>query len=76
MGDGSNDDPQWLILGVAAYIKETGDWDILDAPVTYDSTPGTEQPLDEHLQRSYRDTLDHLGPHGLPLIDAQTGTTA
>jgi len=68
VGDGFNDDPQWLILGVAAYIKETGDWDILDAPVTYDSTPGTEQPLYEHLQRSYRYTLDHLGPHGLPLI--------
>ncbi len=68
VGDGFNDDPQWLILGVAAYIKETGDWDILDAPVTYDSTPGTEQPLYEHLQRSYQYTLDHLGPHGLPLI--------
>ena len=68
VGDGFNDDPQWLITGVAAYIKETGDWDILDVPVTYDSTPGSEQPLYEHLQRSYRYTLDHLGPHGLPLI--------
>ncbi|MBN1248813.1 MAG: glycosyl transferase, partial [Anaerolineae bacterium] len=68
VGDGFNDDPQWLITGVAAYIKETGDWSILDEPVTYDSTPGTEQPLYEHLQRSFRYTLNHLGPHGLPLI--------
>ncbi|MCJ7549488.1 MAG: glycosyl transferase [Anaerolineae bacterium] len=68
VGGGFNDDPAWLILGVAAYIKETGDWSILDEPVTYDSKPGTEQPLYEHLQRSYRYTLDQLGPHGLPLI--------
>ena len=68
VGGGFNDDPAWLILGVAAYIKETGDWSILDEAVTYDSKPGTEQPLYEHLQRSYRYTLDQLGPHGLPLI--------
>ena len=68
VGGGFNDDPAWLILGVAAYIKETGDWSILDEPVTYDSRPGTEQPLYEHLQRSYKYTLDRLGPHGLPLI--------
>ncbi len=68
VGGGFNDDPAWLILGVAAYIKETGDWSILDEPVTYDSKPGSEQPLYEHLQRSYRYTLDRLGPHGLPLI--------
>ncbi len=68
VGGGFNDDPAWLILGVAAYLKETGDWSILDEPVPYDNRPGTETPLYEHLQRSYRFTLDHLGPHGLPLI--------
>jgi cellobiose phosphorylase len=68
VGGGFNDDPHWLTLAVAAYIKETGDWAILDEPVTYDSTPGTEQPLYEHLQRAYQFTLDRLGPHGLPLI--------
>jgi len=25
--------PLWLVLSVAAYIKETGDWDILEEPV-------------------------------------------
>ena len=29
MGSGFNDDPLWLIFGVAAYIKETGDTSIL-----------------------------------------------
>lgn len=68
VGGGFNDDPPWLVLAVAAYIKETGDWSILDEPAAYDSTPGTEQPLYEHLQRSIQYTLDRLGPHGLPLI--------
>jgi cellobiose phosphorylase len=68
IGSNFNDDPLWLILGVAAYLKETGDWSILDAPVPYDNKPGSEAPLYEHLQRSLQYTLDRLGPHGLPLI--------
>ncbi|HMD99018.1 MAG TPA: glycosyl transferase [Terriglobia bacterium] len=68
VGSNFNDDPHWLILGVAAYLKETGDWGILDEPVPYDNQPGSEQPLFEHLQRSFQYTLDRLGPHGLPLI--------
>jgi cellobiose phosphorylase len=68
VGSGFNDDPLWLILSVAAYLKETGDWRILDEPVPYDNQPGSEQPLYEHLQRSLGYTLDRLGPHGLPLI--------
>ncbi|MFG2037049.1 GH36-type glycosyl hydrolase domain-containing protein [Dactylosporangium sp. NPDC048998] len=68
IGSGFNDDPLWLILGVAAYLKETGDLSILDAAVPYDNAPGTEQPLYDHLQRSLRYTLERLGPHGLPLI--------
>jgi cellobiose phosphorylase len=68
VGSNFNDDPHWLILGVAAYLKETGDWSILDEPVPYDNQPGSEQPLYEHLERSFKYTLDRLGPHGLPLI--------
>ncbi|MEJ5225782.1 MAG: glycosyl transferase, partial [Anaerolineales bacterium] len=68
IGSGFNDDPAWLVLGVGAYIKETGDWGILDEPVPYDNEPGTETPLYEHLQRALQYTLDRLGPHGLPLI--------
>ncbi|MEW5869006.1 MAG: glycosyl hydrolase family 65 protein [Chloroflexota bacterium] len=68
VGGNFNDDPLWLVLGVAAYLKESGDYGILDELVTYDNRPGSEQPLYEHLQRSLRYTLDRLGPHGLPLI--------
>jgi cellobiose phosphorylase len=68
VGGGFNDDPHWLIVGVAAYLKETGDWSILDEPVAYDNQPGSEQPLYDHLRRSFRYTLARLGPHGLPLI--------
>ena len=68
VGSNFNDDPHWLIVGVGAYLKETGDWSILDEPVPYDNQPGSEQPLYEHLQRSFHYTLERLGPHGLPLI--------
>ena len=68
VGSDFNDDPLWLILGVAAYLKETGDWSILDVPVPYDNQPGTERPLYDHLRRSLHYTLDRRGPHGLPLI--------
>ena len=68
VGSGFNDDPAWLVLGVAAYIKESGDWSILDEQVHYENEPGTESPLYEHLQRSIQYTLDRLGPNNLPLI--------
>lgn len=68
VGSGFNDDPLWLVLAVAAYIKETGDWGILDESVPYDNRAGTEEPLYGHLQRSIQYTLDRIGPHGLPLI--------
>jgi len=68
VGSGFNDDPAWLVLGVAAYLKESGDWSILDEAVQYENEPGTETPLYEHLQRALQYTLDRLGPNRLPLI--------
>lgn len=68
IGSGFNDDPLWLVLATAAYLKETGDWAILAELVPYENEPGTESPLYEHLQRALQYTLDRLGPHGLPLI--------
>jgi len=68
IGDQFNDDPLWLVLSVAAYLKETGDFSILDEPVPYDNEAGSEEPLYEHLRRSLQYTLDRLGPHRLPLI--------
>jgi cellobiose phosphorylase len=68
VGSNFNDDPLWLVLGVTAYIKETGDFSILGERVPYDNHPGSESPLLEHLQRSIQYTLERLGAHGLPLI--------
>ena len=68
IGSGFNDDPLWLIFGVAAYIKETGDVSILKEMVPFDNDEKLAQPLMEHLRRSIHYTLEHLGPHGLPLI--------
>jgi cellobiose phosphorylase len=68
VGGGFNDDPLWLILSVAAYVKETGDWSILDEAVVYENRSGSEGSLYGHLQRSLSYTLYRLGPHGLPLI--------
>ncbi len=68
IGGDFNDDPLWLIVAVSAYLKETGDWSILDEPVPYDNEPGTEAPLYQHLLSSFRYTRERLGPHRLPLI--------
>ena len=68
VGSGFNDDPLWLIAGTDAYLRETGDWGILDEQVDFDNDPALAQPLLEHLRRSFRFTETHLGPHGLPLI--------
>jgi cellobiose phosphorylase len=68
VGSGFNDDPLWLIFGVAAYIKETGDFDILKERVPFDNDPKNVASLFEHLERSFRHVTENLGPHGLPLI--------
>ncbi|MBO7676437.1 MAG: hypothetical protein J6S49_02870, partial [Erysipelotrichaceae bacterium] len=68
IGGGFNDDPLWLIACVDAYIKETGDWGILDEKVDFDNKPEVADTLLEHLRRSFNYTLNNLGPHSLPLI--------
>ena len=68
IGSGFNDDPLWLVLAAAAYLKETGDWSILDEQVPFENQPGTEATFYTHLERAVQYTLDRIGPHGLPLI--------
>ena len=68
IGGGFNDDPCWLIFGTVAYIKETGDFSILDEPVPFDNQPGSEVSLMEHLKVSFDHVVNNLGPHNLPLI--------
>ena len=68
IGGGFNDDPMWLIFGTVAYIKETGDFSILDEPVPFDNVPGSEVSLYQHLVVSFDHVVNNLGPHKLPLI--------
>ncbi len=68
IGSGFNDDPLWLIYGVAAYIRETGDFGILKESVPFDNDPTHSASLFEHLKRSFHHVTNNLGPHALPLI--------
>lgn len=68
IGSGFNDDPLWLIAAVSAYLKETGDFSILDEQVDFDNQPEKADSLFEHLNRSFTYIATHLGPHKLPLI--------
>ncbi len=68
IGGDFNDDPLWLILSTTDYIKETGDFGILDLQVPYDNDESKATSHFEHLKRSFYFTVNNLGPHGLPLI--------
>jgi cellobiose phosphorylase len=68
IGSGFNDDPLWLIIGVTAYIKESGDIDILNEMVPFDNNPDNITTLFQHLKVSFDHVINNLGPHGLPLI--------
>lgn len=68
IGGNFNDDPLWLILSTTDYIKETGDFSILEEQVPYDNDASKATSHFEHLKRSFYHTVNNLGPHGLPLI--------
>lgn len=68
IGGGFNDDPMWLILGTTSYIKETGDFSILDEMVPFDNDISVARTLFDHLTVSFDHVVNNLGPHGLPLI--------
>lgn len=68
IGGNFNDDPLWLILAVVAYIKETGDYSILDVSTPYDNKEELAKPLSDHLKRAFDHVINNVGPHGLPLI--------
>lgn len=68
IGGGFNDDPLWLIAGTAAYLRETGDYSILDEKCAFDSDFSVAEPLLKHLDLSFNYTATHLGPHKIPLI--------
>jgi len=60
------DDHLWLILGVCAYLRETGDLAYLDQKIDY--TDGGSDSVWNHMLRAIEFTLQHRGPQGLPRI--------
>ena len=67
IGGDFSDDPLWMILSVSSYIKETGDWSILDEKVPYDNDESKAKSMLDHLTVSFYHIVNNLGPHGLPL---------
>ncbi|MBQ0070293.1 MAG: glycosyl transferase, partial [Spirochaetales bacterium] len=68
IGGGFNDDPLWLVACTYSYLAETGDYSILEELVPFNNDMSVAKPLLEHLKRSVYYTVEHKGPHGLPLI--------
>jgi cellobiose phosphorylase len=68
IGGGFNDDPMWLILGTISYIKESGDFSILNEMVPFDNDMSVARSLFDHLTVSFDHVVNNLGPNGLPLI--------
>ncbi len=67
------DDHLWIVLTLAAYIKETGDFSILDEQLPY-YDPEADEPqhaqgsVTEHVERAIEFTRRNVGRHGLPLL--------
>ncbi len=68
VGGDFNDDPLWLILSTTAYIKETGDFSLLDEMVPFDNDESRAKSHFDHLKASFYHVVNNLGPHKLPLI--------
>ena len=60
-----SDDPQWLVMAILNYLKETGDLNFLKKRLPYlDKGSGT---VLEHVLRALDFTLYHVSPNGIPL---------
>jgi cellobiose phosphorylase len=68
IGGNFNDDPLWLIQSTTQYLKETGDFTILDEQVPFGNDDSNTATLLAHLRASFDHVVHKLGPHGLPLI--------
>jgi len=63
---GYSDDPLWLIISSAAYIKETGDRRFLKEKVKY--VDGKSAPMYEHLRGAIDFVMSEKGPRGFVLM--------
>jgi cellobiose phosphorylase len=68
IGGGFNDDPLWIVLSTAAYVRETGDLGFLDEKVPFEDAPRGAATMRDHLVASLQYTLGRRGHHRLPLI--------
>lgn len=69
-----SDDPQWLVMTVLNYVKETGDLRFLKKEVDYFINPKEPRPEQqpqgtvlEHIIKALDHTLYHVSPSGVPL---------
>jgi cellobiose phosphorylase len=60
------DDPLWFVLAVTEYLKETGDFALLEAGEPF--VGGSEGTVLEHLLAVVRFAAGNLGRHGLPVF--------
>ncbi len=68
-----SDDHLWSILGITAYVKETGDTAFLDEVIPYyekgkDGKPLLSSSVLDHAKRGLTFTRTDIGKHGLPLL--------
>jgi len=68
-----SDDHLWSILGITAYVKETGDVAFLDEMFPYydkdkDGKPLQSSSVLDHAKRGLAFTRADIGAHGLPLL--------
>ncbi|MCF7838283.1 MAG: glycosyl transferase, partial [Candidatus Marinimicrobia bacterium] len=56
----------WLVLALCAYLRETGDWDLLAEEAPF--VDGDPAPVAAHLAAAVDFSLAHLGAHGLPRL--------
>jgi cellobiose phosphorylase len=68
-----SDDHLWSVLGVTAYIKETGDLTVLDEKIPFYERDREGKPLEaasvlDHIRRALTFTRNNTGKHGLPLL--------
>jgi cellobiose phosphorylase len=68
-----SDDHLWIVLAIAAYLKETGDLAFLDSVLPYYDKDRDGHPLEsgtvlDHMRRALAFTKRDVGAHGLPLL--------
>ena len=68
-----SDDHLWNVLGVTAYIKETGDVPFLEEPIPFYEKDKEGNPVEtasvmDHVRRALAFTRSDLGAHSLPLL--------